>query len=69
MAKSSDGRVTYSPDRCIGCWTCVMVCGYGALRRVVTPKPSILKCDLCAGRKVPACVEHCPNGALEVMEA
>jgi carbon-monoxide dehydrogenase iron sulfur subunit len=68
MVKSSDGVVTCSPDRCIGCWICVMVCRYGALRRVGTSPSTVLKCDFCAGRKLPACVENCPNGALEYVE-
>lgn len=40
-----------------------MACPYGAVRRNVT-KGKIIKCDLCEGRDMPACVEACPNGAL-----
>ena len=26
------------------------------------------KCDLCAGREIPACVENCPNEALVLVD-
>jgi carbon-monoxide dehydrogenase iron sulfur subunit len=55
--------VTVDAERCVGCWTCLLVCPYGALvtsddRKVVA------KCDLCPDREVPACVANCPNEAL-----
>jgi carbon-monoxide dehydrogenase iron sulfur subunit len=60
------GAVTSDPDRCIGCWTCILVCPYGAIRRA--PDGHVAgKCDLCPDREVPACVANCPNEAL-VME-
>ncbi len=57
------GVVTVDSERCIGCWTCVLVCPYGA------PLPDygnehVVKCDLCPGRQTPVCVENCPNEAL-----
>jgi carbon-monoxide dehydrogenase iron sulfur subunit len=57
------GLVTHNTEKCIGCWTCVMVCPYGAVK----PDSSgtiIAKCDLCPNLEVPACVTNCPNEAL-----
>jgi len=51
-------------DKCIGCWTCIMVCPFGAIMRDEREKKVASKCDLCPGREVPACVEYCPNDAL-----
>jgi len=57
------GAVRCDWDRCIGCWTCIMVCPYGVVQRQVELAKAV-KCDLCPGREVPACVESCPTGAL-----
>ena len=69
MQRNPDGTVLPDEDKCIGCWTCVMVCPYGAIKRTPTAKPVATKCDMCAGLEVPACVANCPNGALEVRES
>ena len=61
------GIVTSDPGRCMGCWTCIMVCPYGALRRDVR-RGVVVKCDLCAHLVTPACVAHCPNEALTLVE-
>jgi anaerobic carbon-monoxide dehydrogenase iron sulfur subunit len=58
-----NGRTEYDEDKCVGCWSCVMACPFGSIRRHPI-KEKIVKCDLCAGRDVPACVEVCPNWAL-----
>jgi carbon-monoxide dehydrogenase iron sulfur subunit len=63
MAKAEDGKVVYNRERCVGCWTCVMVCPFGAIRRDVEAK-KIAKCDLCPQLEIPACVANCPNRAL-----
>lgn len=55
--------VTHNADKCIGCWTCIMVCPYGAIKRDASGKV-VSKCDLCLELEVPACVANCPNGAL-----
>ena len=60
---SSTGLVFIDSERCIGCWTCIMVCPLGAIKRDVARHISV-KCDLCPGREVPACVANCPNQAL-----
>jgi carbon-monoxide dehydrogenase iron sulfur subunit len=49
------GLVTHDNDKCIGCWTCVMVCPYGALKTDVSGKV-VAKCDMCIELDVPACV-------------
>ena len=61
------GLVTHDKEKCMGCWTCVMVCPYGAIKMDVSGKV-VAKCDLCSGLDVPACVANCPNGALVVQE-
>ena len=56
-------RVAVDVEKCIGCWTCVVACPYGALSRDLNSK-TVIKCDLCPGRDIPACVINCPNEAL-----
>lgn len=58
------GAVIIDEDKCVGCWACIMVCPLGAIRRN-TEVGIASKCDLCAGEEFPACVENCPNEALE----
>ncbi|MGC1377229.1 MAG: 4Fe-4S dicluster domain-containing protein [Anaerolineales bacterium] len=50
-------------SRCIGCWTCVMVCPYGVIGRQLELGKAV-KCDLCPDRTSPACVAACPTKAL-----
>jgi len=57
------GMVVYDPDKCVGCWMCVMVCPYGAIRpntKIKTP----VRCDKCKDLDTPACVKACPTGAI-----
>ena len=60
----SDGVVRIDPNRCVGCFTCVLVCPYGAL----SPDGSgvMQKCELCLENACgePACVKGCPNRAI-----
>ena len=57
------GAVICDADRCVGCWSCIMVCPAGAVRRGRERKAAS-KCDLCMGDEVPVCVAGCPNEAL-----
>lgn len=62
------GVVSLDPEKCVGCWTCLAVCPYGAIYR--DPARGVAaKCDLCAGRPQPACVANCPNEALIFAES
>ena len=61
------GLVSVDAERCIGCWTCIIACPYGALARDTTSKV-VAKCDLCPDRDIPVCVANCPNEALVIAE-
>jgi len=50
-------------DKCIGCWTCVMVCPYGVIGRHLE-QGTAYRCDRCPDRAEPACVSACPTKAL-----
>jgi carbon-monoxide dehydrogenase iron sulfur subunit len=59
--KIEDGTVIIDNERCVGCWMCVMVCPFGAIKR---GDKKAFKCDHCHGEEVPICVLNCPNKAL-----
>jgi carbon-monoxide dehydrogenase iron sulfur subunit len=67
LQKDVSGVVAVDEERCIGCWTCILVCPFGAIRQDAN-RGIIAKCDLCAGRNEPACVTNCPNEALVYLE-
>lgn len=69
--KNNKGIVLHLDDVCIGCGYCTWNCPYGVPvfqkdRKIVT------KCDLCVHRledqRMPACVEACPVGAIQIEE-
>jgi carbon-monoxide dehydrogenase iron sulfur subunit len=60
---AATGAVVCDSERCVGCWSCVMVCPAGAVRRGRERKVAS-KCDLCMGEGAPVCVENCPNEAI-----
>lgn len=71
MRKDPDtGIVTNEGNvqQCIGCWMCIMVCPFGVITQQNGESRTALKCDLCPGRELPACVESCPNKALVFAE-
>ena len=61
------GRVVHHPGKCVGCWSCIMNCPFGAIH-MDRERSVVFKCDLCPGRQRPACVEACPNRALIQVE-
>ncbi|MGE5619882.1 MAG: 4Fe-4S dicluster domain-containing protein [Sphingomonadaceae bacterium] len=63
IRRTADGVVLTETDKCIGCWTCVMVCPYGVIGRHLETRKSY-RCDRCPDREEPACVSACPTGAL-----
>ena len=53
-----DGIIEIDQSRCVGCYTCVLSCPFGAV--------AIQKCELCIKNSCgePACVKGCPNQAI-----
>lgn len=63
------GVVEHNADACIGCQYCIWNCSYGVPQ--YNPERGIVgKCDLCHNRlgdgMAPACVEACPEEAIEI---
>ncbi len=67
IQKTDAGVVRIDTEQCVGCWSCLMACPYGAIQRNLAKKKAN-KCDLCPDRKSPACVDACPNRALVYKE-
>ena len=60
----ADGVIRIDRSRCVGCFTCVLVCPYGAL---APGEDGVMqKCELCLKNTCgePACVKGCPNRAI-----
>ena len=61
------GDTVMDPEKCVGCWSCIMVCPVGAVSKSSTGKQA-LKCDHCPDLHTPACVEACPTKAMLYIE-
>jgi len=59
-----NGAVFIDQCRCVGCYTCILSCPYGAI--VPSESGAVQKCELCLknARTEPACVAGCPNNAI-----
>ena len=59
-----EGLITVNQDKCVGCYSCILSCPYGAIKQ--TNKGIVQKCELCISNKQgePACVKGCPNQAI-----
>ncbi len=68
LYRDEKGFVRRKKERCIGCWTCIMMCPFGVISRD-KEKHIAVKCDRCHKLDVPACVTACPTGALVLVEA
>ena len=64
LSRGEDGVIRIDRTRCVGCFTCVLVCPYGAL--APSEEGVMQKCELCLGNACgePACVKGCPNRAI-----
>ncbi len=63
------GLVDIDRARCVGCWTCVLECPFGAVSMQLEasgrePEGRALKCDGCREAGAPQCTRFCPTGAL-----
>lgn len=60
-----NGIIEVDQDKCVGCYTCIMMCPYGAVMPDDTGSV-IQKCELCTknAQGEPACVKGCPNKAI-----
>ncbi len=62
--RKENGVVRIDSEKCVGCFTCILVCPYGAL----WPNEDgiMQKCELCLRNSFgePACVSGCPNKAI-----
>ncbi|MBP7653449.1 4Fe-4S dicluster domain-containing protein [Candidatus Dependentiae bacterium] len=70
IIKTSDRKINLDSKKCIGCWSCIMVCPNGAIMQAENEHGDkfSIKCDLCEGKESPACVEICPNKVLTIEE-
>ena len=59
-----DGVIQIDKEKCVGCYTCILSCPYGAI--MPSDDGVVQKCELCLKNSngKPACVEGCPNRAI-----
>ena len=61
------GDIVIRIEKCVGCWSCIMVCPVGAIKKN-EDRHVALKCDRCPDLEIPACITACPTGALVLDE-
>lgn len=68
ITKRADGIVLIDPELCTGCMVCIEACPFAA-PQFNPEKNTVEMCTLCVHRiekgLEPACVQHCPSGALQ----
>ncbi len=59
-----DGVIQIDKEKCVGCYTCILSCPYGAV--MPSEEGVVQKCELCLHNSAgsPACVTGCPNRAV-----
>lgn len=59
-----NGVITIDKERCVGCYTCILSCPYGAVSP--SDEGAVQKCELCVKNLTgePVCVTGCPNNAI-----
>ncbi|MGN1155030.1 MAG: 4Fe-4S dicluster domain-containing protein [Agathobacter sp.] len=64
LSKTPEGTVVIDKTKCVGCYTCILVCPYGAISH--NAQGAVQKCELCLENSCgkPACVSGCPNNAI-----
>ena len=65
----NDGVIEINREKCVSCFTCVLVCPYGCV--MPSEEGAMQKCELCTKNTSgePACVKACPNKAIIYEEA
>lgn len=66
LTKTDEGMVVIDKDKCVGCFTCVLLCPFGAIMPAADGKAA-QKCMLCTDNiknGEPNCVKYCPNNAI-----
>ena len=60
----ADGVITINNAMCVSCYTCILICPYGAVSS--SGDGAVQKCELCVrtAAGTPACVKGCPNNAI-----